>query len=87
MTSFIGIIVSSSSTVIFDKPIWHPLELLGMFLDRGGAGNRAGVFFIALAFALAQLGTNIAANSISAGTDMTALWPRFMYVECSSIYY
>ncbi|KAF8457406.1 permease for cytosine/purines, uracil, thiamine, allantoin-domain-containing protein [Terfezia claveryi] len=80
-TSFIGIIVSSSSSIIYDKPIWNPLELLGRFLDNGNSGDRAGVFFIALAFALAQLGTNIAANSISAGTDMTALLPRFINIR------
>lgn len=36
---------------------------------------------IALAFALAQLGTNIAANSVSAGTDLTALLPRFINIR------
>ncbi|RAL58265.1 hypothetical protein DID88_002265 [Monilinia fructigena] len=82
VTSFIGIIVSSSSTVIFKgDPIWNPLELLQSFLDEGGSGNRAGVFFIATAFALAQLGTNIAANSVSAGTDMTALLPRYIDIR------
>ncbi len=39
------------------------------------------MFVIALAFALAQLGTNIAANSISAGTDFTALLPRFVNIR------
>ncbi|KAI9767763.1 MAG: hypothetical protein M1840_005444 [Geoglossum simile] len=80
-TSFIGIIVSSSSTVIYKEPIWNPLELLGRFLDEGGSGTRAGVFFISFAFALAQLGTNIAANSVSAGTDLTALLPRFINIR------
>ncbi|KAI5853717.1 permease for cytosine/purines, uracil, thiamine, allantoin-domain-containing protein [Tricharina praecox] len=80
-TSFIGIIVSSSSMVIYKEPIWNPLHLLGRFLDDGGAGNRAGVFFIATAFSLAQLGTNIAANSVSAGTDMTALLPRYLNIR------
>ncbi|KAI9823769.1 MAG: hypothetical protein M1832_002326 [Thelocarpon impressellum] len=80
-TSFIGIIVSSSSTVIFKEPIWNPLELLGKFLDGGNSGTRAGVFFIASAFALAQLGTNIAANSVSAGTDLTALLPRYINIR------
>ncbi|KAI9840840.1 MAG: hypothetical protein M1838_003878 [Thelocarpon superellum] len=80
-TSFVGIIVSSSSTVIFDEPIWSPLTLLGKFLDTGDSGTRAGVFFIAFAFALAQLGTNIAANSVSAGTDMTALLPRYLNIR------
>ncbi|KAH8599375.1 permease for cytosine/purines, uracil, thiamine, allantoin-domain-containing protein [Bisporella sp. PMI_857] len=82
VTSFIGIIVPSSSTVIFKgDPIWDPLELLQSFLDEGGSKNRAGVFFISAAFALAQLGTNIAANSVSAGTDMTALLPRYINIR------
>lgn len=81
ITSFIGIIVSSSSTVIFGKAIWNPLDLLEQFLNEGGSGQRFGVFVIAAAFTLAQLGTNIAANSISAGTDMTALAPRWISIR------
>ncbi|OCK75694.1 uracil permease [Lepidopterella palustris CBS 459.81] len=82
VTSFIGIIVSSSSTVIFGgDPIWNPLDLLERFLQEGGSGQRFGVFIIAMAFTLAQLGTNIAANSVSAGTDMTALFPRFLNIR------
>ncbi|KAK9771838.1 putative Permease for cytosine/purines, uracil, thiamine, allantoin-domain-containing protein [Seiridium cardinale] len=83
VTSFIGIIVSSSSVVIYPgtEPIWDPLVLLENFIDDGGSGQRFGVFVIAAAFALAQLGTNIAANSVSAGTDMTALLPRFINIR------
>lgn len=89
LTSFIGIMVGSSSAVIFPNsgPTWNPLELMRKFLDGGelyapgNSGARAGVFFIAAAFTLAQLGTNIAANSISAGTDLTALFPRFINIR------
>ncbi|KAG6097445.1 hypothetical protein E4U30_000633 [Claviceps sp. LM220 group G6] len=80
-TSIIGIFVSSSSSVIYNEPIWNPLDVLGHFIDDGGSAQRFGVFVIALAFALAQLGTNISANSISAGTDMTALFPRFINIR------
>jgi NCS1 family nucleobase:cation symporter-1 len=80
-TSFIGIMVSSSSAVIYGETIWDPLLLLDRFIDDGGSGERFGVFIIALGFALAQLGTNIAANSVSAGTDMTALLPRFINIR------
>lgn len=73
--------VSSSSTIIYNEPIWDPLNLLGNFIDDGGSAQRFGVFVIALAFALAQLGTNIAANSVSAGTDMTALMPRYINIR------
>ncbi|KAI0152502.1 permease for cytosine/purines, uracil, thiamine, allantoin-domain-containing protein [Hypoxylon sp. NC0597] len=83
VTSLIGILVSSSSVIIYpgSEPIWDPLDLLERFIDDGGSGQRFGVFVIALAFALAQLGTNIAANSVSAGTDMTALLPRFINIR------
>lgn len=64
--------------VIYNEPIWNPLDLLKKFMAEGGSGNRVSVFFIATAFALAQLGTNIAANSVSAGSDTTALLPRFV---------
>ena len=81
VTSFIGIIVSSSSNVIYGEPIWNPLRLLGNFQEGASSGQRFGVFMISSAFALAQLGTNIAANSVSAGTDMTALLPRYLNIR------
>ncbi|KAI9826412.1 MAG: hypothetical protein M1819_007375 [Sarea resinae] len=81
ITSFVGIFVSSSSTAIYGEAIWNPLDLLKRFLENASTAARVGIFFIAFAFALAQLGTNIAANSISAGTDMTALLPRFITIR------
>jgi NCS1 family nucleobase:cation symporter-1 len=73
--------VSSSSNVIYGQPIWNPLDLLSNFLEDATSAQRFGVFVISLAFALAQLGTNIAANSVSAGTDMTALFPRYLNIR------
>ena len=86
LTSFIGIMTASSSTVIFNETIWSPLDLLRLFLeeDNVSGGARFGVFAIAAAFVLAQLGTNIAANSISAGTDLTALMPRYLNIRRGS---
>lgn len=88
LTSFIGIIVASSSSVIYrgSDPIWNPLDLLTRFLedDQVNGGTRFGVFVIAAAFVLAQLGTNIAANSVSAGTDLTALMPRYLNIRRGS---
>lgn len=84
ITSFIGIIVSSSSVVIFGEEIWNPLILLTRFQEGASSGQRFGIFVIATGFALAQLGTNIAANSVSAGTDMTALLPRYLNIRRGS---
>ena len=83
LTSFIGIFASSSSVLIYQgsEPIWDPLDLLERFIDDSGSAGRFGVFVIATAFALAQLGTNIAANSISAGSDLTALMPRYINIR------
>ncbi|GES59234.1 uracil permease [Aspergillus terreus] len=84
ITSFIGIIASSSSTVIFGETVWNPLDLLGKFLDGASSAERFGIFVISTGFALAQLGTNISANSVSAGTDMTALLPRYLTIRRGS---
>ncbi|KAG8892936.1 hypothetical protein FRB99_002342 [Tulasnella sp. 403] len=82
LVSFLGIIVSSSSEVIYGVPVWSPIELLGKLLDGHPSGaTRFGVWFIAASFILAQLGTNIAANSVSAGCDLTALFPRFINIR------
>lgn len=79
LVSFIGIIVSSSSETIYGEAIWSPIDLLDRFLDGSPSGaTRFGVWFISFGFIIAQLGTNISANSISAGCDLTALFPRFV---------
>ncbi|KAF4496466.1 NCS1 family nucleobase:cation symporter-1 [Fusarium agapanthi] len=84
ITSFIGIMVSSASSVLYEEAIWNPLDLLDRFIDDGSSGERFGVFFLATSFALAQLGTNISANSISCGTDLTALLPRWLNIRRGS---
>ncbi|KAI0052082.1 NCS1 nucleoside transporter family [Auriscalpium vulgare] len=74
LVSFIGIIVSSSSVVIYGEPVWSPIDLLNMFLDENPShATRFGVWYIAT--------TNISANSISAGCDLTALMPRFINIR------
>lgn len=84
LTSLIGILVSSASTVLYGETMWSPLDVLGRFLDNYSSGNRAGVFFISLAFSIAQLGTNISANSLSFGTDVTALLPQYLNIRRGS---
>ncbi len=61
IVSFMGIIVSSSSTVIYGQSIWNPIDLLGKFLDDDAngqgpsSGTRFGVWFISASFILAQV--------------------------------
>lgn len=81
LTSLIGILVSSASTSMYGETYWSPLDVLERFLDHNSSGSRAGVFFLGLSFALAQMGTNISANSLSFGTDVTAILPRFINIR------
>ncbi|EGG12643.1 uncharacterized protein MELLADRAFT_32428, partial [Melampsora larici-populina 98AG31] len=85
MVSFFGIIVSSSSNVLYGHQIWDPLELLERVLTGSPTiPSRVAVGVISLSFTFSQMGTNVAANSVSAGCDMAALFPRFINIRRGS---
>jgi NCS1 family nucleobase:cation symporter-1 len=70
--SFIGVAVTSASAVIFGRPIWDPVVLLGRF-------NQPLVALIALvALLLATLNTNVAANVVSPSNDFSNLRPSLI---------
>lgn len=81
VTSLIGILLASASTPLYGQTYWNPYDLMLRYVQEGTPGNRAGIFFIAASFGLAQVGTNIASNTISAGTDMSALLPRYINIR------
>jgi NCS1 family nucleobase:cation symporter-1 len=81
IANFATLIVNDPDFSRFAGKPRDALNLLENFIDDGGPAQRFGVFVIAAAFSLAQLGTNIAANSVSAGTDMTALLPRYLNIR------
>lgn len=84
ITSLFGILVSSSSAVLYGEKIWNPVLLLGKFIDDGSSADRFGVFMIAFTLAFAQLGTNVSANSVSTGTSLAALVPRYINIRRGS---
>ncbi|EED86020.1 predicted protein [Postia placenta Mad-698-R] len=59
----------------FTSTLWDPLKLINQW------DNRAAAFFASFASVLATLGTNIAANSLSAANDMTVLFPRYINIR------
>jgi nucleobase:cation symporter-1, NCS1 family len=67
--------VTSAGIALYGQVIWDPLKLIDHW------DNRAAAFFTSFAFALGTLGTNVSANSLSAGNDMTALWPRYINIR------
>lgn len=76
----LGIVTTSASKVFSGEYIWNPLDIIAMWLDYG-AGGRCAAFFAAFAWYIAQVGTNITANSISAANDLTVLFPRWINIK------
>lgn len=66
--------------VIYGKAYWNPLDVIDMW-NENGSGGRAAAFFAALAWYIAQVGTNITANSISAANDLTVLFPKYVNIR------
>lgn len=75
LCSFVGIAVTSAGITLYGQTLWDPLKLIDQW------DNRAAAFFAAFAFVLTTLGTNVSANSLCAGNDMTALCPRWINIR------
>lgn len=73
--AFIGIAASSAGAVKYGTLQWDPMALIANW------PNRACRFFAAFSFALAALGVNISANSLSAANDLTAMFPRYVNIR------
>jgi NCS1 family nucleobase:cation symporter-1 len=70
--SFLGIACTSASAVIFGKPIWSPVELLGRFHQPLLA------FLGLIALLVATLNVNIGANVVGPSNDFSNLAPRYI---------
>jgi NCS1 family nucleobase:cation symporter-1 len=68
--AFIGVAVTSATTIIFGKTIWDPVEVLTNFK------NPVVLVIAMLALCLATLATNIAANVVSPANDFAQLSPK-----------
>ncbi|THW35694.1 putative uridine permease [Aureobasidium pullulans] len=78
----IGNLVASSSQVIYGEVIWNPLTFLDMLqTTEYSSANRAGCFFIAACFAYSAIFSSIFENSLPAGNDIAALFPKYLTVR------
>jgi nucleobase:cation symporter-1, NCS1 family len=68
--SFIGVAVTSATTIIYGQTIWDPVDVLTRFK------NPAVLVVAMLALCVATLATNIAANVVSPANDFAHLAPR-----------
>jgi NCS1 family nucleobase:cation symporter-1 len=68
--SFIGVAVTSATTIIYGQTLWDPVDVLTRFKSPA-------VLVVAMiALCLATLATNIAANVVSPANDFAHLAPR-----------
>jgi NCS1 family nucleobase:cation symporter-1 len=67
--SFIGVVVTSATTIIYGTTIWDPLVLAGKF------DSKLLVSVAMIAVAISTLATNIAANIVSPANDFANLAP------------
>jgi NCS1 family nucleobase:cation symporter-1 len=68
--SFIGVVVTSATIVVFGEAIWDPVALMSRL------GNKTLSVIALLTLAVATLSTNIAANVVSPCNDFSNLSPR-----------
>jgi nucleobase:cation symporter-1, NCS1 family len=69
MFSFIGVVVTSATVIIYGETIWDPLVLAGKF------HGKLLVSIAMVAVAISTLATNIAANIVSPANDFANLAP------------
>jgi len=67
--AFIGVVVTSATTIVYGTTIWDPVELAGRF------ESKLLVSVAMIAVALSTLATNIAANIVSPANDFANLAP------------
>jgi NCS1 family nucleobase:cation symporter-1 len=70
--AFIGVAVTSATTIIYGAPIWNPVDVLTKFQ------NPVVLIVAMLALCVATLATNIAANVVSPANDFAQLAPRLI---------
>jgi nucleobase:cation symporter-1, NCS1 family len=67
--AFVGVVVTSATTIVFGTTIWDPVVLAGKF------ESKLLVTFAMIAIAISTLATNIAANIVSPANDFSNLAP------------
>jgi nucleobase:cation symporter-1, NCS1 family len=70
--SFIGVAVTSATTIIYGQTIWNPVDVLTRFT------NPVVLIIALLSLCIATLATNIAANVVGPANDFAHLAPKFI---------
>ncbi|KAK7211583.1 hypothetical protein V2G26_018761 [Clonostachys chloroleuca] len=77
--SLFGIICTGASIHIYGQYVWDPLKIVSSWGTT--PGGRFLAFVCAVIWLIAQVCTNISANSISFANDMTTLFPKWFNIR------
>ncbi|KAG7095823.1 hypothetical protein E1B28_006519 [Marasmius oreades] len=78
-----GILTASASQELYGTPIWNLWDLCQKMLDQypHNAGARFAIFLASGSMALALIAVNLATNCLPFGSDVTALFPKYMTIK------
>ena len=75
LTELLGTVMAASSQVVYGQVQWNPLDIVLLW------DNRAAKFFAGLLFAFANMGTNVAGNSIPFANDLMGIFPKYINIR------
>ncbi|KAF9076875.1 permease for cytosine/purines, uracil, thiamine, allantoin-domain-containing protein [Rhodocollybia butyracea] len=78
-----GTLVASASQELYGTPLWNLWDVTQTMLDQypHHSGARFGIFLAAASMALALIAVNLATNCLPFGSDVSALFPRYMNIQ------
>ncbi|KAK1229893.1 hypothetical protein PQX77_006992, partial [Marasmius sp. AFHP31] len=78
-----GILVASIAKELYGKPIWNLWDVCQAMLDEypDNSGARFGIFLTAATMALALIAVNLSTNCLPFGSDLAALFPKYMTIK------
>ncbi|KAJ4001855.1 permease for cytosine/purines, uracil, thiamine, allantoin-domain-containing protein [Lentinula boryana] len=78
-----GVLVASASQEMYGAPLWNLWDVTQKMLDQypQNSGARFGIFLAAGSMALALIGVNLATNCLPFGSDVSALFPKYMNIQ------
>lgn len=83
LMAFIGLVIFGSAERVYGELQWDVLSIMTRWNDSGTA--RAGAVLAAGYMAMAQVGTNLGANCVSAANDLNAMFPRYINLRRGSL--
>ncbi|KAF2084926.1 cytosine-purine permease [Saccharata proteae CBS 121410] len=79
LMAFWGLVIVGSAERLYGELQWDPLTIMNRW--NGSSKSRAGAVFVGAALLIAQMGTNLGANCISAANDLNAMFPKYINIR------